>query len=209
MTPTPDDLVATADLCSRQLIAVSDRDWTASVDGVGWSCRQTLEHLASLAYGPVLATRMRSFRPLALIVRDDASIDELVWTTRTLAVVLAEVARAAPADARAFHPAGMADASGFVAMGMDELLVHTHDIVTTLGGELRPPDALVVAVLDRLFPWWPRREPPWDALLWANGRLALHEHDNPGASWLWHCAPLDEWDGRVPAWDPINSEKAR
>jgi hypothetical protein len=39
---------------------------------------------------------------------------------------------------------------------------------------------------------------PWSALLWANGRTDL-----PGqrrqVPWRWHCAPLDEWDGRNPS----------
>ncbi len=102
----------------------------------------------------------------------------------------------------------MADSSGFVAMGMDELLVHTHDIVTALGSRFGSTDNLVVAVLDRLFPWWPRGEPPWDALLWANGRVALPDHENPGSSWLWHCAPLSQWDGGVPRWDPVQKRPA-
>jgi hypothetical protein len=209
MSPTPDDLLAAAQMCSERLLELRDRDWETQVVGLDWSCRQTLEHVASLAYGPVLATRARGFRPLAWIVRDGAPVEELVWTAHTLATVLAEVARAAPSGARAFHPAGMADASGFVAMGIDELLVHTHDIVTALGGTFRPPDRLTAAVLDRLFPWWPRHEPLWEALLWANGRAPLEGEADLGSSWLWHCAPIDEWDGRVPVWDPISHEPPR
>lgn len=208
MTPNPDDLVAVAELCGGHLLELENLDWDAPVAGLDWSCRETLGHLASLAYASVLATRLQAARPLSLVVREGASVDELVWTTRALALVLAEVARAAPAEARAFHPAGMADATGFVAMGMDELLVHTNDIDTALGGGFEAPKHLVVVVLDRLFPWWPRDEPPWNALLWCNGRSALPGRENPGASWLWQCAPLDEWDGRVPTWDPINHRPA-
>lgn len=208
VSPGPDDLVAAVQFCVERLLDLTTGDWDTPVDGLNWSCRETAEHLATLAYGPVLATRARSFEPLALMVRDDASVEEVVRTARALALVLAEVARAAPPAARAFHPAGMADASGFLAMGMDEFLVHTHDVVRSLGGEFQPPDELVAAVLDRLFPWWPRAETPWDALRWANGRISIPGYDSPGSSWLWHCAPLDEWDGRIPRWDPVGQRRA-
>ena len=97
----------------------------------------------------------------------------LVSTLYDSAVVLGEVARAAPPEARAYHPAGMADPSRFVAMEADELLVHTSDIVEGSGDEWEPSERLAVLVLDRLFPWWPRQARPWEALLWANGRRAL------------------------------------
>ena len=132
----------------------------------------------------------------------------LVSTLYDAATVLAEVARATPPEARAYHPAGMADAAGFVAMETDELLVHTHDIFEGTDSGLAPSEHLALLVLDRLFPWWPREAPPWEALLWANGRRALPGHDNPGATWLWHCAPLEEWDGTVPSWYPAANRPA-
>jgi len=53
----------------------------------------------------------------------------LASTLCDAATVLAEAARATPSEARAYHPAGMADAAGFVAMDTNELLVHTNDIL--------------------------------------------------------------------------------
>ena len=38
-----------------------------------------------------------------------------------------------------------------------------------------------------------------DASLWACGRVALDERPSLGADWEWHCAPLEEWEGEVPA----------
>ena len=102
----------------------------------------------------------------------------------------------------------IADPAGFVAMGMDELLMHTHDIASGLGAEFEPPDHLIRAVLDRLFPWWPRQSELLPALLWANGRGALPGQDVLGAAWLWHCAPLEYWDGTIPRWDPIANRPA-
>lgn len=187
---------------------LADRDWSARAGDLDWSCRETLAHLCGLAYAPVLATQAQDFRPLALAVVPDAGVEDLLSTMRAMAAILAEVARAAPPSARAFHPAGPADATGFVAMAIDELLVHTHDIAVGLGETFEPDDAMVVAVLDRLFPWWPRDAPPVPALLWANGRIALPAHDRLGEEWLWHSAPLEEWDGTIPRWDPVAKRPA-
>jgi hypothetical protein len=95
----------------------------------------------------------------------------------------------------------MADPSGWLAMGMDEFILHTYDISQGLGLRFVPDEANVRIVLDRLFPWWPRKAEPWSALLWANGRSVLSDSDDFGGTWLWHCAPLEEWDGTVPRWD--------
>ncbi len=200
---SPGDLVAATEQCSAALGRLVSADWSARAADTDWTCRQTLEHLCSLAFAHQLATRARAFRPVVVGVVPDAPIDDLVWTMQVLMLVLADVARAAPADARAFHPAGMADAGGWVAMGIDELLVHTHDITAGLGAGFEAPRGLARAVLDRLFPWWPSDADPWTALLWANGRSSLPGLPNPGATWLWHCAPLDEWDGTIPRWDPV------
>jgi hypothetical protein len=205
----PDDLIEAVEVCCGALETMLGEDWTRGAGVLEWTCSETLQHLAALAYGPVLAARMVSFRPLALQVRPDAAVDELLWATKVGMLILAEVARAAPPSVRAFHPAGMSDASGFVAMGMDELLVHTHDIAAGLGTEFVPDDRLADLVTNRLFPWRPASADPWAALLWANGRQSLPGQDNPGAEWLWHCAPLDEWDGVVPRWDPIAQRPIR
>jgi hypothetical protein len=34
----------------------------------------------------------------------------------------------------------------------------------------------------------------WTTLLWCNGRVALPDHERL-IDWLWHPAPLSEWDG--------------
>ena len=206
--PEPDDLIATAEACTAALAPLLDRDWDVPAPGLGWTCRETLEHVCGLAYAPILASRATSFRPLALAVSSGAPLDDLLRTMEAMARVLAEVARAAPPSARAYHFAGTADPSGFVAMGMDELLVHTADITGGLGATFTADPRLVTLVLDRLFPWWPREADPWTALLWANGRRDLPGRPSLGERWVWHCAPLEEWDGTVPEWDPTAGRKA-
>ncbi len=200
--PTPADLVATAEACAAALDPLAERDWDVPAAGLDWTCRQTIEHVCSLRYAPVLATRSPTRRTLALGVVPGAPVADLLWTMEAMAHVLSEVARAAPPSARAHHVAGMADPSGFVAMGMDELLLHTADIAGGLGAPFAPGERLVVLVLDRLFPWWPRHVEPWSALRWANGRAELPGQPFLGQTWAWHCAPLAEWDGTIPRWDP-------
>jgi hypothetical protein len=202
--PEPDDLRAVADVCAAALGSAAGAGWEARAEPTEWTCRDTLVHLCGLAYAPQLATRADGFRPLALQVAPGAPIGQLVETMEAMASILAEVARAAPPTARAFHTAGMADPSGWVAMGMDELLVHTHDITAALGVEFVIDPRHARVVLGRLFPWAPEDADPLQALLWANGRGHLPGHPSLGESWLWHCAPLSEWDGTVPRWDAVS-----
>jgi hypothetical protein len=204
----PDDLIAVADHCIGSLAPLTDRDWEVAADGLKWTCRQTLEHLGALSYAPILALRATEIPRFAFSVFPDMPVDWLLPTARTNAVILAEVARAAPPTVRAYHPAGMADPSGFIAMMADELVIHTHDIAVALGADYRPDAFVTRSLLDRLFPWWPRDAAPWDALLWAHGRGALAGQLPVGAEWLWHCAPVEEWDGIVPKWDPVTNRKA-
>lgn len=203
VTITPDDLAVMAGLCRDALLVRRDDDWDRPAANVEWTCRQTLEHvcLMGVAYGLRLAARTTGDRDYAPVALGDATIVELIDTMHDSALLLAEVARAAPRTARAHHTAGMADPEGWLAMAIDETLIHTGDISEGFGDRFQPPDLLSRAVLDRLFPWWPSDQPPWPALQWANGRGALVSHPDPGASWLWHCAPLDEWSGIVPTWD--------
>jgi hypothetical protein len=93
---------------------------------------------------------------------------------------------------------GMADPSGFAAMACDEMLIHTDDAARGLGLAFSPRHDLAELVLRRLFPWVPVDADPWPLLRWANGRIALGGRARL-EGWVWHCAPLDEWNGEPPA----------
>ncbi len=200
-----DDLIAVADHCIGSLAPLVDRDWETPAQNTDWTCRQTLEHVCGLSYAPMLALRADTIPKLAFAVYENFPIDWLLVTARTTAVIVAEVARAAPPDTRAFHPAGVADAPGFVAMMAAELVLHTHDIASAFDAPYKPDDFTIRGLLDRLFPWWPEGEDPWLALQWASGRIALGDHAKQGDRWVWHCAPLSEWDGTIPEWDPVSN----
>lgn len=206
---TPGDVRAGAALvCDLIDRAPDGADWEAPAGDLEWSCRRTLDHLPDtlLLYAALLARRAEG--PVPFVRDGDAGRTpvELADATVSAAAILAEVATAAPGGARAHHPAGRADAEGFLAMAADELLIHGDDVATGLGVVLTPPDGLVVRIRDRLFPWAPTDAPAWDTLRWSNGRAALRDRPRLDEDWYWQCAPLEEWDGQPvrrhspPAW---------
>jgi len=196
---TPDQLRAAAAFCRESLSPVQDDDWSVLAGDLEWSCQRTLDHLIDVFffYAGHLATRATG-RLTHLRDGDLARTPtELLVAAEAAAAVLAEVALAAPAGARGYHGAGMADAEGFLAMGCTETLVHTYDIASGFHRSVRPPDDLVASVIPRIFPWIGPTDDPWPTFLWATGRIALPDRPRLDANWYWHCAPLDEWDGRV------------
>jgi hypothetical protein len=203
---TPDDLRLAAEVCRQTLEPALDADWGVVAGELTWDCRRTLDHIvdALLFYSVDLAVAGED-RPFPRSGDGTASVSRLLTTVDSASAVLAAVARGVPAGTRGYHPAGMADAEGFLAMGCDETLIHTDDIASGLGVAFAPPADLCARVLARLFPWAPRAgaaapapaTDPWAVLRWANGRTALPGRARLDGSWYWHCAPLDEWDGTV------------
>ncbi len=195
----PEDVRAAAAACREALSGLVDRDWSISASGLEWSCRQTLEHIpsAQLFYASQLAAQAKDRLPRLRGGEDQLTVAETLLSVEVNASILEHVIRAAPASARAFHPAGMADPSGFAGMSCDEILIHTLDITAGFGVDFQGPEEICAKVLSRLFPWAPKDVGPWDALRWANGRLALPGVEPLDANWYWHCAPLSEWDGTI------------
>lgn len=193
----PSVLRAAALVCQETLRSELDADWSLPAGDLTWDCRRTLDHIvdALLFYAAHLATR--ATRRLPPLRNGDPSleVEHLLASVGTAAALLAELAGSAGPETRAFHPAGMADGSGFVAVGCSEILIHTADIADGLGLPLQPPDGLTAAVLARIFPWAPPDAEPWAAFQWVCGRAPLSDRERLGPDWWWHCAPLAEWDG--------------
>jgi len=199
-TVGPKDVRIAAMACRGALSDLVDLDWSTRAGELDWSCRQTLEHIpmTNLFYASQLALTAEARLPRASGGGDQLSIAELVLSVEVNAAILEHVVRAAPESARAFHPAGMADRSGFAAMGCDEILIHTADIAVGFEIDFKPPEDLCGRVLARLFPWAPTGAGHWESLLWANGRIPLAGSGPQDTNWRWHCAPLSEWDGQIP-----------
>ena len=66
-----------------------------------------------------------------------------------------------------------------------------------LGLDFAPPPEIPEKALARLFPWVQNEGDPWQALLYAVGRMPLGAKERQAPNWWWHCAPLSEWDGTV------------
>lgn len=202
------DLITAAGICRETLHPALDRDWSAKAGDLEWDCRRTLDHVVDtlLFYAVYLASRATERLAPPRNGDPSASPAHLLATVAAAAAVLSEVARAAPPDTRAFHPAGMADVSGWIGMGCEEILLHTDDIAQGLGLPYRAPNDLAARVLARLFPWAPADVDPWDSLRWAAGRAALPDRERLGPDWYWHAPPLAEWDRTItkrtapPAW---------
>ncbi|WP_159776068.1 GNAT family N-acetyltransferase [Streptomyces sp. HM190] len=168
-----------------------DRDWVGTKAGrLDWNCRETADHIASdlIAYAGQLAGRARSaYVPFRIDTAECADNADLLHVIETTGTLLAATVTTTPADARAFHPYPFrfADREGFAAMGVTEVLLHTHDIAEGLG--LTPYEAprdLCESLLARLFPHVRPGDDPWATLLWATGRADLPGRA-PVTSWKW------------------------
>jgi hypothetical protein len=196
---TPDDLVSAANLCRTTLAPALDRDWETLAFDMEWTCRRTLDHVVDVMffYAAHLATRATQRLPPPRNGDPARTPAELLDILPDAAAILGEVVRAAPPEARGFHGAGMADGTGFLGMGCEEIVMHTDDIARVLGVPFDPPAELLAKIIARIFPWAPTNAPAWDAIRWCAGRGALPDRPRQDHLWYWHCAPLAEWDGTI------------
>ena len=197
--PRPDDLATAASVSATALRPLAHGDWNINAYELEWSCRHTVGHIsrALLSYSLHLANRATARIDYPRNDDPALSIPQLIGFIEAMAGVLVQVVRAAPPDARGAHPEGMADVSGFIAMGCSEILIHTADITQAFGAPFDPAVDLCDRVARRLFPWAPPDTDGWSALRWGNGRIALPTRARLGPDWGWQCAPLSEWDGTL------------
>ena len=171
------------------LRTVTERDWEGVNAGrLEWSCRRTAEHICLdlIMYAGRLAVRAPGSVPFEITMAhgtDNAGVVDVIETTGAL---LTAAIRTAPREVRAFHPAPFRSANreGFAAMGVTEVLLHTHDIAEGLGIPYEPPAELCEDVLTRLFPHVRPGPDHWRTLLWATGRGELPGRA-PVTKWAW------------------------
>lgn len=127
---TLDDPIALAGESNSALMSGIDADWTVRAGELTWRCRRTVDHTDdSLLHDSAhFATRATERLPFVWDGDPVRSVAQLLMGAGAGAAILSEVCRAAPAGAREFHPPGMADATGSLAMGGRELLSHTFDM---------------------------------------------------------------------------------
>ncbi|MEU0911347.1 GNAT family N-acetyltransferase [Streptomyces althioticus] len=177
------------------LATVTDRDWTGVRAGrLEWDCRETAAHVASdlIAYAGQLAGRMQgAYVPFGITLDDDAGNSGVLHAITTTGALLAAAVRTTPRSVRAFHPFPFrhANREGFAAMGVAEVLLHTHDMAEGLGIVYEPPAELCEFVLTRIFPHVRPGPSPWPTLLWATGRGELPGRE-PVTAWRWYNNPV-------------------
>ncbi|MFI0812590.1 GNAT family N-acetyltransferase [Streptomyces echinatus] len=177
--------------CVAALRPAVDRDWSeVTAAGLEWSCHETAVHVADdlIAYAGNLVGRAQDdYVPFELKLEDGTDNSGLLHVIETTGALLAAAVRTAPPGVRAFHPYpfGNADRVGFAAMGVAEVLLHTHDMTQGLGLAYEPSADLAESLLAWLFPHVQPGPAPWPTLLWATGRGEL-----PGR------APVTEWRWR-------------
>jgi hypothetical protein len=167
-------------------------DWLVLAGSLEWSCWTTAAHVAHdlLAYaGQVAAQPKDAYLPFDLTVRPNCSPREVLQVVTACAGLLGSALAAVSPEARAWHW-GPCDPSGFAAMGVAEVLLHTHDIAQGLGIPWLPPATLCAAVLHRLFPDAPPGDPA-HVLLWCTGRGDLDDRPRR-TEWKWQAAVADE-----------------
>src|SRR3954466_13705226 len=161
--------------CITALRTAVDRDWEGVKAGrLEWSCHATAFHIAEdlVAYAANLAGRAQdAYVPFEITLDDGTDNTGLLHVIRTTGALLAPAVRTAPRDVRAFHPYPFrsADREGFAAMGIAEVLLHTHDIAEGLGLLHEPSEELAESVLTWLFPHIQPGPAAWPTLLWATG----------------------------------------
>lgn len=189
----------TVGCCADFLTGLSGADWSLPVPDLDMTVAEAVAHAAEVClwYAIDLAAAGDELESVEHHVQPHGASEDLIGIVRAYGAVVAAVVDAAPASARGFHPMGAADPSGFAAMACDEMLVHTDDAARGLGALFEPSPNIAEPVLRRLFPWVTPVTDPWAQLKWANGRIPLDDQPKL-AGWVWHCAPLDEWDGTVP-----------
>jgi hypothetical protein len=172
----------------RVLAPFASRDWRRRAGTLEWSCWTTAAHVAHdlLAYaGQVAARPQAAYLPYDLVIRDDATPEEVLQIVAACGRLLSDALATTEPTARGWHW-GPTDPSGFAALGVTETLVHTYDIAQGLGISWHPPLALCAAVLARLFPDAPAGDPV-EVLLWSTGRADLDGHPRI-TSWVMKAA---------------------
>lgn len=172
------------------LRTVTGRDWGGVKAGhLEWSCRETAVHICSdlIAYAGQLAGRpTQAYVPFDIVMEDGTDNAGVVDVIEATGALLAAAVRTTPREVRAFHPYPFRSANreGFAAMGVAEVLLHTHDIAEGLSIPYEPPAELCEDVLTRIFPHVRPGPDHWRTLLWATGRGELPGRA-PVTKWAW------------------------
>jgi hypothetical protein len=197
---TSEDVRSIVVYAADQLRPLLEADWNVVANDLEMTCWETIEHVSDclFAYSTQISGTIAggiplvdSYAPIGYVTRREGGPSLTVWVEPTsgntgqlqvLAAtggLLVAVVAMCEASALGWHSSGLADSTGFAAMGIVETLGHLHDVVTTLNGtRLAPPGEICQRVLHRLFPEIASEQlgagdDVWPTLLYAIGRTPL------------------------------------
>lgn len=165
-----------------------------------WTCRYTLDHIVNtlMFYSGHVATLATTRQPSPRNGDPDLDNRGTLHVLRNCAAIFARLCAQMPPEGRAFHGSGMADASGYISLGCEEILLHTWDITEALGSAAALAPATTSAVAS---PGAPSRG--GCATTWMPGtrccgaraasRCRIARNSTP--TWWYWTAPLEESDG--------------
>ena len=113
--------------CVGYLEDARDLDWATPLPHLDFTIAGMCQHIAQTGfwYAIDLAARGVDLAVVEPQIKDGGKADDLIAAVDVGMSLLAAAIEVAPADARGFHPFGLADPSGFAAMACDEMLIPT------------------------------------------------------------------------------------
>ena len=177
---TANAFLTVAELALASLSSLADQEWSVPAGNLDWDCWHTLEHLVDCVFSYTLQLAGRAqdgwLALEELHASPSATPRQLVEALGAISQAFVAVLRAAPEGVTASDGIHELDTQDWVARATFEVLLHTHDVLTGLGGRFEPPLELCAATLVSPALWTIDRAratnaaDAWDALLAASGR---------------------------------------
>ena len=149
---TSDEFAALADVSIDALTEVVDADWTTRAGALERSCWRTVDHMVDclFSYTMQIGPRAQSgYLPFEeLHAKPEATPPDLVAGLRSVTALLVAVVRDSPGTVTASDGVLELSLSDWCARAAYELVLHTHDVVAGLGGDLDPPLELCRVILE-------------------------------------------------------------
>lgn len=203
--PHAADVRATVNTAMDLWSRLPDDAWDAPAFGLDWSCRETAAHVLDdlggyamqlsraggqeSGYVPLQEFPVGQGRPEFIFWPEVAGgTAGIVACLDAVGGLLEAVVASVPADRRGWHPSGTTDASGFAALGITELALHSDDLLRAHGARFAPPTGVVEGVLARLFPHISASDDHWLDLLAATSRT----EETAGLDWTWDSSVRPE-----------------
>jgi uncharacterized protein (TIGR03083 family) len=143
--------------CASSLRSVADRDWSVPAGTLEWTCWQTVDHVTDciFSYALQIAGRVRGgfLRLEQLHALPDAGPAELLDSLDAVGRMFAAVVEQAPPATISSDGYFDLSLSEWVARALNEMLLHTYDVMSGLGEGFTPQRDLCGFVLQTPALW--------------------------------------------------------